>query len=428
MLNYESIYTSFERIVGLRQTKDPHTPLIDQSLVTSESGLFANDLAMNWITNKNINLCIDDYASFEYPIWAVDSEFLKNERVVYDQKVYLALQNSIGVQPDTDIAQWRVLYDIPTLSTWLSEMKMATIKELVNATLEKNQEMNQSQVLSPDSIGVAVEGNIPFRSADDQNRFYGYTLRPCNRNDAQLQVRKIGIKVAEAQTITFYVFHYSQSEAIKTYTVEILPTDAGKFVWKDILDTEGNPCILDYLQNDKNAGGDFAFGVFRGAIAGDVQEMILNEFSETYNPKRNRLKGFFNLDFIQVKEPYLNGTSLFEVSQIEYDRESALFNLDLVAYADQSYQIIASKRLWARAIQLGMAVKILSEMFQSSQLNRISSEAQKEIGFLLHGNKAMEISGLKHRYFNACKNLVKQYEQAKTEGFENNVFPTFNFY
>lgn len=414
-------------MVGLRQTKDPHTPLISQDLIISESGLYANDLALNWLTNKNINLCIDDYEAYAYAEWIDSADYLIGERIAYQGTVYLALVNNTNVAPDTDAAQWQVLFEVPSLSTWLSEMKMAVIKDLVNSTLEKNQAYHNSQVLSPDSLGSSFEGNVRTEVASLENNFYGYALRPCKRNDAQLQIRRVGLQVETAQTLTFYVFHYSRREAIKTYTIEILPEEVGKFVWKTLADEEGKPCVLDYFQSQTNAGGDFTIGVFRGEITGDIQSFVLNEYSETYNPKRNHFKGLFDLDFIEVPERFLNGNQLFDVSQIVYYREKTLFNLDVIAYSDQTYQIIASARLWSRALQLGIAVKLLSEMFQSLQLNRISSEAQKEIGFLLHGNKAMEISGLKHRYFNACKELVKQYESASANGFEDRVSIRYDF-
>jgi hypothetical protein len=426
MLNYESIYQSFKNLVGFRQTEDPATDLIALDLTLSKSGLYANDLALNWLTNRNIQLCIPDYKQYNYEDWNSGNTYNIQDRIVYQGKLYYSLVESNSNQnPATQTSSWQYICDLPSLTSYLEKVRRSAVTELVNAVLQKNENYNSSISLLPQSMGSLFWGDIKQSQNISTGRARGFTAQTCQREDAQLQILKIGLQCDTAQTINLRIYHSSQSDAIAVYPVTIGASDINKFVWKELIDVEGNPCILNNLSSLANAGGDFWITVFEDEILGNITEYTFDTYSEVYEPHFEQFKGFFDFYFFEIQNQFLNGIELFDIEKYNYNNRKAIFNLQVAVFSDKTNDIIAGARLWVRAIQLSVAVKLLSELFQSQELNRIASSAEKEIGLLLHGNKDAGISGLKHQYFNAVKSLVKEY--TATNGFEDNAKPNFTF-
>lgn len=427
MLSYNRIYSAFKNLIGLRQTKDPCFPLLESDLLVSESGLYANDLAKNWLTSKNIYECIPDFQSFNYDVWDIATNYTIDTRIQYQGNVYKALTNNVGLQPDVNTSDWELLFKLPSLSTWLNELRDSAISELVNTVLLTNNKYNQSSTLTPSSITTILEGNIKERVLNyTENKFIGVASIPALRNDMQLQIRQIGVKFALAGTYKLYIFHSSQNQAIKTYDITIDVAEQNQFVWKNLVDSDGNICVLDYHSSIKNAGGTFFVGFFTDDLPASSKEFILNEYDETYFTRVNRFNNFFNFQIIKVNADDLDGTNIFDLGKVDYYNEYIPFNLDVVAFSDQSYQIISAKRMWAKALQYKLACKILEEMYNSPHLTRIANQAKRDLTVLLHGIESQNIKGLKAAEELAIKDLVKNYECA--DGFERRTMPKLNFY
>lgn len=418
MIDYSRVYTEFEQLVGFRQTQDPTIETLAKTLTSSTSGLYVNDIANNWITSKNIYYCIPDFLNFEYQSWNNTTSYSINDRVKDAGRIYISLTDSnVGNVPASDTTNWEYLFDEPSLNTWLKTAREAAIKEVLNNVLEHNNEMNASKTADYKSFGTLIDNDIEQVYEDLGNTFVGYIAYPKLRDDVRLELRKIGLKCDTAQTLTLRVFHSSQTESIATYPIEV--TEVDKFVWYDI------EAVLDYHQNNKDAGGKFYIGFFTSEITGNISSYKDDTWGSGYYPRFRRYKEYFNFMKLRVEERYLNGINRFDLDFFD-EPDDAYFNLDVVAYSDQTYSVLAGKKMWYRTLQLAIAYKILSEMYQSSELTRIAEYAQKEIGFLLFGNKERGIDGVQERYFTAIKKLIQEYQNS--DGWENNTYLKMNFH
>lgn len=428
MLNYQAISESFFSLVGLRQTSACNVQDIDDSLTTSESTLFANDLASNWLTNEKISLCIADFqkgASYQYDVWNNATPYTTGQKIVYEGFIYKALQNTTGNQPDTSPTFWKVLTEEPSLSNWLKRIKTSAINETLHKVLWLNNEMNKSYSIAPDSFGSVFQGNTKSESITNlDNNFYGFVARPIPTQGAQLEIKRIGLILDTVGSFNFYVFHSSQPTAIKTFNITVGASDINKFTWYNIQDTEGNPCILDYNNDITNSGGDYYLGVFRNEFTG-IEQFLFTNYSNSYNPILLPYAKYYTFSVIEVSEADLNGTGLFNLDKVQYGKAQVPFNLEVFASEDHTYLITRGKRSWASAIQYAIAIKILSEMMASTEVGKISAQARADINMVLNGNKDAGIIGLTQKFSGLVKKIIAEYECA--DGFEKNKSLSYNF-
>ena len=429
MLNYQTITEDFFSLVGLRQTEACNVDVISDSLTFSDSYLYANDLARNWLTNEKISLCIADYKNspkYAYQAWNNATNYTAGQKVVYQGFVYEALQNNVGVAPDSDPLTWKQVTELPSLSKWLKEIKESAIQETLNRVLAQNNEMNSSYSIAPDSFGSILQGSIKTKDiSSTDNKFFGYWARPVPSQGSQLEVKRIGLEVDTVGSFNFYIFHSSQPTAIKTFTINVGAGDINKFTWFEIIESDGSPCILNYNNNTTNSGGDYYLGIFRNEFNG-LKEFDLGSYSPSYRPILQPCAKYFNFIMTEVDTDGLNGTDLFDVGKLQFGKWKVPFNLEVFASEDHTYVITRGKRLWASAIQHAIAIKILSEMMASTEIGRIASNAVKNINFILNGDNENKIKGLKDAYDSHINKLIKEYEC--TDGFEKNESVGINFY
>jgi hypothetical protein len=425
MLDYNRIYNSFKGAVGFRQTTSPENQIIDYDLTTSASGLYVNDLSKNWLISRNFELCIPDFRQFTYQVWSNATTYAKNDRISLNGKIYYSLQDSnLNQNPESQPTFWQLIGNIPSLSTYLNEVREASIKELLSDVLAVNNSLNANTDLLCGGLGTVLRGDLKAENPINQGKLRGFQLIPEKRNDIQLNIQRIGLTSDTIQDLTVYVYHSSQPSPIFEATISIIsPND---FVWYDLLDANGNPCNLTYLQQPTNAGGSFYIGVFESDFVGNVKEFDLRMSGDVYNPYFENYKAYTFIREFGVRQSDLNSTDLWNIENTEFESGKALFNLQISGYSDKTQTILDSAKLWYSAIQYKIAVKLFQDMFNSLELNRVVSSAKNEIGQILYGNQALNIKGMIEKSNEMTKNLVNQYTD-NIEGFEDNLYFKFNY-
>lgn len=383
MYRDNALQTCLFGLVGFRQSDNPDYAQLAPSLLTSSSGLYVNE-EHPLLTIENIDQAFKNYDKFNYLNYVGATAYLEGARVrAANGKVYEALRDTQGDEPSASPLDW---LEVNLLSQKLEQIvKSAGSKVLAQIFTEKK--LNQVTKAIFENVQLFDGAGSMLDKELKASRFVGFQLVAENHRDVITVIKKLGTQFsAENPAFKLYVYHSSQEDPIKIYTLNL--TKVNSFQWSKITDDDGE-LYLRYLSEDHAPGGAFYIGYYEADLLGQAINKGY-DFQSIPCATCNRDYAFYSqwsryiavtpfevpaaaLVGINPADP--GGPKLWDIdyNQYQYVKNYGL-NLDFTTRCDVTDFLCSEKHLLADALLKQVAVDILRELAYSTRNNVIAKE------------------------------------------------------
>lgn len=319
MINYDSIDSAFENIVGFRENEDV---TLNSSLTTSTSSNYVND-------EPGISLKLIEQSLYRY---SSTSE--------------------------------------PNIIEYLTNKRSSGIRNAIKKFVLKHKELTQSRsILS----NILMPNEIPENlHADKNNRLVGIRVTPLSSKHAAILFKKIGFYFSQTNSnFPVYMWADGQKNYIKSYTVNSISADALTFA--DI--TNENWTAKFY--SDYGSKISFYIGYFENDLTGSAYNSIIGK-NEVKNDSVYDYKytHFADTCGFTVKSAYLDGTNLPALENIELTNATFGIFLRFNIECDITDIIIDNKDLFSKLINLEIAWHINEDIINSPNLGHMVETMQ----------------------------------------------------
>ena len=367
-------------VVGFRQNTNPDYPMLSDSLLVSDTGLFYQD-AHPLLTIENIDQCARNYDHFNYPDWVAGTSYSIGNKVRFDGLVYESdTNNNQGNQPDTNPTQWG---EVNLLSQFLISMEEAGINNVAKFLFidKKVREITKSvfdNVLLFTGVGSLHDKVIK------RDRFVGFAIELKDHNHLETIINRVGFQLTQSNpNLPVYVFHTSRTAPIAELTFNI--STPGNFNWSNPV--SGTIPTLKYHSRDYDAGGMFIIGYYEEDLTGQAINRQ-QHFGKAPCGSCNRL----NLKYYQSWSKFMRfvpievsnsniGTKgqMFDVNDMAFTyQQNWGLNLELTTKCDVSEYLCERKELFADAIYYSVAIKLLQMIAFNVRDTRVGKQVKQE--------------------------------------------------
>jgi len=219
-----------------------------------------------------------------------------------------------------------------------------------------------------------MDGGLLFRHEADkqtvdlptENSFVGYEIDVCKANDVSIIISRLLLNFNADASVKILLFSSQKKAAIFNTTVAALADDTVE-------------SQINYILSNYKYGGKFYLGYL---TAGMTAKPIARNF-ELANVQTP-----FNDVFIRPIQVLHNAETMFDPNDIVYSDSNTSWgiNLDLQVYADWTQTIRSNQRMFARCLQLQVAVDVADLILHSTRSNGVESINKSAIVFELNGN------------------------------------------
>lgn len=368
MYTFSDVEDCISTLVGFRNHTSNDYPKYDESIIATSSQRVVSHPLINV---ENLYLTITDFNKYNYPTWAIGDSYSFNERVYgSDGNVYKSLvageDTNTGNDPISSGTQWEV---ISGLSLYLEAVRRDSAEQVLSdVVLVKKNRMDTKSIFSKLQIYQGAG-----RLTDLVNKtgsLVGFQIDLKRSQNLKMVIDKIGVQFDTNQTITFYLYHSSQAEAITTF--DIVYTKGGSFQWADLTDVE-----LSYFTSSYNSGGSFFLMYDEDEIDGQAVNYSFN-FSKQpcvscngYNlGSWNQRYKFFSLAAVKVNASNRDGVNMWDIQDTEYLYNTNFgLNLSVTLKCDIGDLICEESYLFKDILAQKVIVNLLQGMIQSTEAN-----------------------------------------------------------
>jgi hypothetical protein len=367
-------------LVGFREDGEPCTVPLKDTVYSSSSGLYYND-SFALVTLNNILNTFIGVELKKYPLWDVSTVYSLGDIVTYNNESYKALTANTGSQPDISTLDWTLHL---AFSDYLETKINAFSLDLINRIYSSKIAAKINKTPLKDGALFFAKGNPTDKIAKD-GRFMGFAFSAEYSKNLCMNIHKLGIHTDEVQTdFNFYLYHSTQEEPLGVYTFDL--TKPGSYEWLDLQSK-----IQMFWDTDEHDPGVFFIGYYEDDLLGQVYNKSQNftpgctscsdrrdyRFQESYQP-------YAIITPIRVKREDLNGTNLFNTSNIEncnYTNNG--LNLVISVSCDVTDVLCRHVETLAYPLQKYIGYKFLELMAYSTRLNRTKSQVEELARFAL---------------------------------------------
>ncbi len=239
------IQTGLLNLWGWRQNRNTSEFTISTSLTASSSGQFYQD-AHPLMTLDNIKSISPDFEADVYADWAVDTQYRVGDRVTANTNHYIALSDNIGQDPEATPAVWD---RFDAFSEWLEQKTKASILKAIRSFWDEKMMAKTARNILESKTLFHGTGRITDTITPGTN-FVGFEIVPIRADGVTTKIEKIGLQFTQAEEMTLYLMHSSQTDPVKTVTLQ--RTKNGSMQWFDLTDW-----YLPYVSEDIDAGGSW---------------------------------------------------------------------------------------------------------------------------------------------------------------------------
>jgi len=372
MIDYKLIQESFAGLIGFRKSYDSLDEHIDVALQESESHVFVNDLH-DLFTVKNLSKSMDSPANLVvvHP-HNHNAVYYLNDIVRKDGTDFICIVPQTTGNNLTDPAIWQ-----PTnlFSQFLKNKYNHAVTQVVQKFLAFKKDLSQSKEILQK---VALFDSFGGDAVNPTGSFVGYQINIKSPLLANV-IKKIGIQLLQADTLTIYLFHSSSTAAIATK--EITYTNAGRFQWFSIEDFILKKSAADYED------GYFTIGYFESDLAVGNKSLnanmnIGNNFDCSSCNYKNVLliemwSKYFDIKPIRINSNLLDGVNQsweFEDAEVSETMNYGL-NLLFSVECDFTDFIINNKMLFVPFLSYQLTMTFLNAIANTQRHSGQASEA-----------------------------------------------------
>lgn len=410
MIDYTQIHQSLIPRVGFRPTFNKKTyNRINTDLQISDSSLLFNAVSEKYLTSENMSLLLEYAEGMDVDVWDNTATYSIGDNVLKVvnnvRQVYVSLTDSnTGNDPETDQANWDSY-----LSHRLRQYKESACSELIskisnirNIKTYTTRLLENAHLFFSDSVGET--------DTQKQDRLTGLMIRQSRTENKAITISKIGVKFDTAQTVRFFLYHSDRLTPLQEFDIVIDPNEANTFVWKELIDINGNPLVIKSISNDYNSGGRFFLKFDEANIVGNYvswEHLGLSTggvFNNLYSSGFSFSVGHFNATDYTDKPNIPRIGEYFDNYQYE---DEVPFNIRFSVEEDLTSHILDNISLFDEAYQGSVAIKIMTDFLHSDRISNVSNNAQSRLYDLLYGQKGTENKGLIMMQSFKVKRLLK---------------------
>lgn len=430
MYRANDIKTGMLHLLGWRQNYDTSNFSISDSLTTSESEQYFQDIHP-MLTLDNVKAIAPDFKRVTFAAWASGTSYYSGMRVTKGEVEYRAKINNIGKDPATNPNEWETF---DAFSEWLEQKTQACIINAVQSFLnQKMIEKTANGILENKSL---FDGAGRLTDLDPMtNSMVGFEIVPMRAKGITLKIEKIGLQLKGTGKVKLYLFHSSNPSAIKTIIVE-RTRDSGMewFTQTDL--------FLPYESLATDSGGSWY-------LCYDQRESgqsIKKDIDWSKSPCTTCDRAFYQnwqawTKYLEIHPFKVNldrgtekdGDGFFTQPATLWDVETNLYNyqtnyginLQLTLMCDYTDFLLEQKKSFQDVIGLQAASDLIREMAYNPnfRINRPQQNfSRMELLYELDGDStSMKKSGINFRLANAMKSL-----KLNTSGLNRVCLPCSN--
>ena len=416
MVRISEIQDRLLNLVGWEQSYNP-AEAIDGKLTESESGLYYQG-AHPLVTLENLRAIIPDDFFFQYPQYGAERAYNVGDKVRQGQKVYVCTEPNVGVSVE-DTGYWQP-YNY--FSDFLERMTRNGIATAVQTFLQIKDLKQETKTLLERHMFFDGAGRLNA-ILPNRGKLVGFEIEPVRAMGVTAKIERVGLQMTGGTgTITLYLFHSSQIDPVKTFTVEYTKTNGG-FQWFTLSDA-----FLPYISDSNNAGGSWFLCYDQNALPDGMQAINMSkdwsrEPCGTCN--QGNVQGWREMTkYLQVSPFQVNAPLTFAQYPEMWDIEKTGYtntqnyglNCEITVGCDLTDFIIEQRGIFATVLQKQIAAIALRTMAlnPSVRVNRNQSNvSMQNILYELDGNTQGRQGGIGYE-------LKKAYEalSLNTQGID----------
>lgn len=416
MVRISEIQDRLLSLVGWEQSYNP-AEAIDEKLTESESGLYYQG-AHPLVTLENLRAIIPDDFFFQYAQYSAERAYNVGDKVRQGQKVYVCTEPNVGVSVE-DTGYWQP-YNY--FSDFLERMTRNGIATAVQTFLQIKDLKQETKTLLERHMFFDGAGRLNA-TLPNRGKLVGFEIEPVRAMGVTAKIERVGLQMTGGTgTITLYLFHSSQIDPVKTFTVEYTKTNGG-FQWFALSDA-----FLPYISDRNNAGGSWFLCYDQNALPDGMQAINMSkdwsrEPCGTCNQGNvqgwREMTKYLQVSPFQVNAPltFAQYPELWDIAQTGYtNTQNYGLNCEITVGCDLTDFIIEQRGMFATVLQKQIAAIALRTMAlnPSVRVNRNQSNvSMQNILYELDGNTQGRQGGIGYE-------LKKAYEalSLNTQGID----------
>lgn len=380
MLRLEKIQAELMKVVGWKRDYNPLNRLADK-LYESESGLYFQG-AHPLCTLNNIRAIMSN----DYPQWDKDVNYLKGERVLYNNIIWEANKNNKNNLPEggtggdfnNDFSRdfnirtesggaWDVVNIFTDFVEQLTKDAISTVIQRFIKEKQLNKETKDLLERRTFFDGAArLEAVI-----DNRHKLCGFEIVPVRAMGVTTKIERIGLQMKGAiGKITLYLFHSSQYAPMKTIELDYTNTRGG-FQWF----VPEEPIYLPYIpytgEEGNDSGGAWFLCYAQDSLPFGMEALNVSK-DWSAEPCQTCMGGSIEswkqiTKYMQVSpfsidmpDDFLENPEMFDIAQVSYTNTMNYgMNLEVTVGCDLTDFIISERQMFATVIQKQVAASIL---------------------------------------------------------------------
>ena len=275
---------------------------------------------------------------------------------------------------------------LPNINTYLEEVESEEIITLVDKVLQRSKQLTGVKELLSNFDPIA--GRASFQDTLVQNeRFVGFLIMPRRSNNLAAQITYLGMQLDTLQTdaVRIYLYETSQKDAIATF--DYTNTDTFSLEWQAVTDF-----MINYQGLSEGTAQQYLLGYYEPDVS-NPQTVQLEGAALTYDlcagcpgndaERRKLYQNFIGIAPIEIPNNRLNWNGaeyeLPDTDSLEgltTVRTNGLY-LKLNIKCDVTQVICTNIMMFAHALQLAMAVRVLGDSLATTKHNAVSDSSRK---------------------------------------------------
>ena len=419
MIRIVDIQEKLLHLIGWAQNYDTTNLKVADSLTSSESGLYFQDVHP-LLTLTNLESLAPDFKNTLYPEYVPDKEYQEGNIVLYEGIAYKALKHSLGKLPNQESEYWE---GTNAFSEWLELKTKASIQKAISRFC--TEKAAQGLLKNLCEAKTLFEGTGRICDIErNKNNLVGFEIIPIRSKGVTIKINKIGLQFTESGDYTLYLMHSSLEEPIRI--INLTKQRKNSIEWFTF-----NDLYLPYQSENNDAGGSWYLCYFQSELP-ENSKAIRKEKDWSRSPcsacsrqellswqawsKYLEVHPFYINEELVSKNNYYNDASaeppiyLWDISNNQYTYNTNYgLNLEISVACDITDFILEQRHLFQDIIQKQLAVDILKEFAYNPNVrtNRHSINASRlDILYELDGDSSsLKKSGLNYQLDLAFKAL-----------------------
>lgn len=245
MVRSGDIQDKLLHLIGWQQNYDTSELKVSDALTVSETGLYFQQIHP-LLTLQNMACIAPDFKNIDFEGYDSKKNYKRGNIVKYNTKIYRALKDSKGEQPDIKSEYWE---NTNLFSMWLEDKTKASIQKAITRYCNEKIFEGTSKALCDNRTLFDGTGRL-VDTIKNKNNVVGFEIVPIRSKSVVTKINKIGLQFTKAGDYTIYIMHSSSDEPVITLNLTKVKDNSTEwFILDDV--------YLPYQSDSNDAGGSW---------------------------------------------------------------------------------------------------------------------------------------------------------------------------